>query len=504
MRLHRLQNFFITALVLMCPAQQVQAQIEQDIPEDQYHVAAIMNLIEPELSFTALSVWDLADSRSVFQQNSNVLMNPASIQKLLTALVSAKQLGRSFQYKTEIFSDQTLNITNGVLNNNLYVSFSGDPTLKQRHLIALINQLKKIGIHTVNGDIHLIGHHQDQLQAPGWVWDDLGICYAAPVSSFIIDKNCVFARLSANGYNKKAALKVMGNRPIYVENEAIFIPYQTDSLACDLQLIRKDSNHFTLKGCYAGAKSLPLAIAINEPQGYAVNVVKAIFVKQKIALTGKMTVEVARPITQGNLYPIATHLSEPLPLLIDEMLLQSDNLMAEALLRTSAEYYQQQPLNFKQTTQSLVLMLRELGIELEMANIADGSGLSRYNLLSAEHVMAVLKVIANHQDYQYLLESLPVAGIKGTLQYKRYFNKPPLKYKVMAKTGSMLGVSNLAGQFEASNGKRYLFVLIENGLSPKIKKTQKAPFSAILLQNLMDMPLVHDPKVNSPTDPSVQ
>jgi D-alanyl-D-alanine carboxypeptidase/D-alanyl-D-alanine-endopeptidase (penicillin-binding protein 4) len=173
------------------------------------------------------------------------------------------------------------------------------------------------------------------------------------------------------------------------------------------------------------------------------------------------------------------------------MLLKSDNLMAEALLRTSAEDFTQQPLNFKQTTQALVVMLRELGIELEIANIADGSGLSRYNLLSAEHVMAVLKVIATHQDYQYLLDSLPVAGIKGTLKYKRYFNKPPLKHNVMAKTGSMLGVSNLAGQFEASNGKRYLFVLIENGLSPKIQQKQKAPFPAILLQNLMDMPLVH-------------
>ncbi|WP_434951868.1 D-alanyl-D-alanine carboxypeptidase/D-alanyl-D-alanine endopeptidase [Shewanella sp. HL-SH4] len=498
MRLHKPLNLFITALVLFCldsSAQQVltHTQIEQDSAEDQLHVAAIMNLIKPESSLIALSVWDLADNRSVFKQNSNALMNPASIQKLLTALVSAKQLGQSFQYRTQLLSEQKLDITNGILKNELFVTFSGDPTLKQRHLITLINQLKQAGVHTVNGNIHLIGHHQDQLQAPGWVWDDLGICYAAPISSFIIDKNCVFARLSANGYNKKATLKVMGKRPIYVENEAVFAPYQPSAIPCDLQLIRKDSNHFTLKGCYAGAKSLPLAIAINEPQGYAVNVVKAIFKQQKIRLTGKVVVDTTLAIPNGELQPIATHLSAPLPKLIDEMLLKSDNLMAEALLRTSAEDFKQQPLNFKQTTQALVVMLRELGIELEMANIADGSGLSRYNLLSAEHVMAVLKVIATDQDYQYLLGSLPVAGIKGTLKYKRYFTKPPLKFKVMAKTGSMLGVSNLAGQFQASNGKMYLFVLIENGLSPKIKRKQKAPFSAILLQNLMDMPLVRLP-----------
>ena len=65
----------------------------------------------------------------------------------------------------------------------------------------------------------------------------------------------------------------------------------------------------------------------------------------------------------------------------------------------------------------------------------------------------------------------------------------------MAKTGSMLGVANLAGQFVASNGKTYLFVLIENGLSPQIKRKQKAPFSAVLLQGLMDIPLVQHPQM---------
>ena len=462
--------------------------------DDQQHVTALMDFITPNQSLVALSIWDLKDNRSVFQQNANALMNPASIQKLLTALVSAKQLGQSFKYQTNLYSQQPLTLVNGVLDNNVYIEFSGDPTLKQANLIDLIKNLSKAGVQHINGDIHLIGHHQEQLQAPGWVWDDLGICYAAPVSSFIIDKNCVFARLSANGVNNIATLKVMGKRPIYVENEAVYAQPHKRDVPCDLQLSRKDSNHFTLKGCYSGAKSLPLAIAVSEPQGYAINVVKGIFKKLNISFNGQIIVE-SQPRNSTELAIIARHLSAPLTDLIDEMLLKSDNLMAEALLRTSAEKYVNHPLNFNQTTKAFVAMLQELGIDLTIANVADGSGLSRYNLLSAEHVMSVLKVIASDPSYQFLINSYPVAGKSGTLKYKRYFNKPPLKHKVMAKTGSMLGVANLAGQFIASNGKTYLFVLIENGLSPQIKLKQKAPFSAVLLQGLMDIPLVRQPQI---------
>ena len=97
-------------------------------------------------------------------------------------------------------------------------------------------------------------------------------------------------------------------------------------------------------------------------------------------------------------------------------------------------------------------------------------------------------------EYHFLLDSLPESGVSGTLRYKRYFNKSPLKHHVFAKTGSMLGVANLAGKVKASNGHEYLFVLIENGISPQIKKQQKAPFSAVFLQTMMDVPLNNSQK----------
>ncbi|QIR14620.1 D-alanyl-D-alanine carboxypeptidase/D-alanyl-D-alanine endopeptidase [Shewanella aestuarii] len=490
----------ITLPLAITPAQEQRSPIteslnatEHSLSADEQHISAIINLLAPQQSITALSVWDIEDNRSVYQHNDQMLMNPASIQKLLTALVSAKQLGADFRYQTQLLTSAPAINNAQILDADVYLKFSGDPKLSHSELTNLVSSLKAKGIKHISGNVYLIGHNNKYLQAPGWVWDDLGICYAAPLSSFIIDKNCVYARLSANGYNQKATLKVMGNKPIFVENNAFFVNPSSKDNNCHLQLIRHDNNQFTLTGCHIGAKSLPLAIAISNPESYAVNVVKNIFEQQQLTIAGSFTITEDQLIDR-KITLVAEHLSEPVAQLIDEMLLDSDNLIAEALLRTSAEHYFSHSVNFSQTTQAMVDILTDLGIDLTNANIADGSGLSRYNLLSAQQVLAVLKLMANTKQYQYLLSSLPIAGKSGTLKYKRYYNKAPLKNKVQAKTGSMLGVANLAGEFTASNGKRYLFVLIENGLSPTIKKHQKAPFSAIVLQNLMDIPLVTQPE----------
>ncbi|MGZ9898285.1 D-alanyl-D-alanine carboxypeptidase/D-alanyl-D-alanine endopeptidase [Shewanella gaetbuli] len=465
---------------------------------DQQHVASIVNFINPAHSLIALSIWDIEDKRLVYQQNANMLMNPASVMKILTALVSAEVLGKNFTYTTRLSTDGEIQLTNSTLTNDIYLQFSGDPTLTYADLSKLIKRLKKQGVNQVSGNIYLIGDTLSNDQPAGWVWDDLNICYAAPVSSFIIDKNCVKARLSASGHNKKTQLKVMGKRPIKVDNNTQFATYSASNAECDLNLKRKDNNHYTLTGCYDRAKSLPLSIAINDPVDYALKVINNIFEQQKITLQGQT-------IAQNNLLSTndlshapqlitqATHSSASLNVIMKEMLLDSDNLMAEALLKTSAEYYYGEAANLNKAAQTLRTVLNQLGIDLGAANIADGSGLSRYNMLSAAHVLNTLKFIVEHEEYHYILDNLPLSGRTGTLQYKRYFNRAPLKNKVIAKTGSMLGVSNLAGQFEASNGKKYIFVVFENGLSPKIKKEQKASYSALLLQKLMDMPLVIEP-----------
>tara|TARA_R110002033_G_scaffold3410_2_gene19435 strand:+ start:719 stop:2290 length:1572 start_codon:yes stop_codon:yes gene_type:complete len=478
----------------------------------------MLQLLKPIHSQLGITVWDMTSQKTVFQYNNQSLMQPASVQKLLTALAATKQLGKQFSYQTQLttLADQPLDktqINNGIYSGDIYIEFSGDPTLTFQDLHQLLGSLSTLGITKLNGNIMLASEQDSQLQAPGWVWDDLGICYAAPISPFIINKNCVYGRLSTNGYNKVAKITMMGNRPIDITNDAYFVSptidnpvvkpavtlpvanalpaYLTESVPqCQLTLSRFDNNRYHLSGCHVGAKSLPLAIAISDPQIYAQHIIAKQLESLGISYNPLITTIKMnkQPKFMAQRQVIASHQSDALPQLLETMLLESDNLIADSLLKKLGEVYYQTPSDFARSGQALKTILYSIGIDLSTANIADGSGLSRYNLLTPEHVLSVLTVIYQQPEYRFLLDLLPESGVSGTLRYKRYFNKSPLKHHVFAKTGSMLGIANLAGRVNVSNGHNYLFVLFENGLSPQIKKQQKAPFSAVFLQTMMDVP----------------
>jgi len=478
----------------------------------------MLQLLKPIHSQLGITVWDMTSQKTVFQYNNQSLMQPASVQKLLTALAATKQLGKQFSYQTQLttLADQPLDktqINNGVYSGDIYIEFSGDPTLTFQDLHQLLGSLSTLGITKLTGNIMLASEQDSQLQAPGWVWDDLGICYAAPISPFIINKNCVYGRLSTNGYNKVAKITMMGNRPIDITNDAYFVSptidnpvvkpavtlpvtnalpaYLTESVPqCQLTLSRFDNNRYHLSGCHVGAKSLPLAIAISDPQIYAQHTIAKQLESLGISYNHPITTIKMnkQPKFMAQRQVIASHQSDALPQLLETMLLESDNLIADSLLKKLGEVYYQTPSDFARSGQALKTILYSIGIDLSTANIADGSGLSRYNLLTPEHVLSVLTVIYQQPEYRFLLDLLPESGVSGTLRYKRYFNKSPLKHHVFAKTGSMLGIANLAGRVNVSNGHNYLFVLFENGLSPQIKKQQKAPFSAVFLQTMMDVP----------------
>ncbi|MCD8475930.1 MAG: D-alanyl-D-alanine carboxypeptidase/D-alanyl-D-alanine-endopeptidase, partial [Shewanella fodinae] len=116
-------------------------------------------------------------------------MLPASTQKLLTAVTAWQVLGEDFRFHTRLFT--TGHIKNGVINGDIYLQFSGDPRLTRAQLAQMATKLAATGVQKIAGKVVLVGNNDSQWQAPGWVWDDLGICYAAPVSAFVIDQNCV-------------------------------------------------------------------------------------------------------------------------------------------------------------------------------------------------------------------------------------------------------------------------------------------------------------------------
>ncbi|QFU22877.1 D-alanyl-D-alanine carboxypeptidase/D-alanyl-D-alanine-endopeptidase [Shewanella eurypsychrophilus] len=453
----------------------------------------LLSIIKPPHSHTAIIVTNLVTGEVIFEQNPETLLLPASTMKLLTAVAATSALGNDFKFSTQVFSH--FPIRNGVIPGDVYIQFSGDPTLTTLDLRALFKQLSLQGLSQIKGNVYLIGQENEQLQAPGWVWDDLGICYAAPVSSFVINRNCIHGQLKPKLASNKSQLTLASYLPVVIDNTAIFDKTGKSDF-CELDLKRFAKNQFSLSGCYAGTQAIKLAIAITDPALFTKDSVTQILKTSLIKLDGQVQITHQQPVYTSL---IASHQSHSLPELIKVMLLKSDNLIADSLVKQLGQITFNLPGNFTNGSLALKRILTHEGIELTHAKIVDGSGLSRYNLLSASQLSQVLSLIYTDERFSRLFASLPVAGVSGTLKYKHAFNKPPLREHILAKTGSMQGVDNLAGFISRDDDDDLLFVILENGQSAVEKKNQLAPFSALFLQSLMDHPSKQENILSSST-----
>ena len=107
-------------------------------------------------------------------------------------------------------------------------------------------------------------------------------------------------------------------------------------------------------------------------------------------------------------------------------------------------------------------LIRKIGLVPSEYKIADGSGLSLYNYVSAELEVKLLRYAYQHSDiYNTFLNTLPLAGVSGTL--RKRMQKTPAARNVRAKTGTVIGVSSLAGYLTAANGHIIAFSIINNG-----------------------------------------
>ncbi|MBQ8486870.1 MAG: D-alanyl-D-alanine carboxypeptidase/D-alanyl-D-alanine-endopeptidase [Prevotella sp.] len=153
---------------------------------------------------------------------------------------------------------------------------------------------------------------------------------------------------------------------------------------------------------------------------------------------------------------------------VDEVLVrmmkESDNLYAESLFYQLSGAGSTKSATGKLSAGQVRRMIQKLGLQPGDYRVADGSGLSLYNYVSAELEVQMLRYAYQHSNiYRQLFPALPVAGVDGTL--KSRMRKTPAEGNVHAKTGSVSGISSLAGYCLAANGHRLCFAIINQGVS---------------------------------------
>lgn len=372
--------------------------------------------------------------------NSTQLFPPASTLKLFTALAAKLALPNDFRFTTYLEA-----------SHDVVFRFSGDPSLTYSDIESLVIALKSSGIRQIEGDIWLDNSaFTGYERGVGWPWDILGVCYSAPASAITIDHNCVQASISTLATGETRVF-VPSHQPISAKTEAKSVTKEMKSqLHCDLELLARPDNHYTLAGCLTErSRPLPLKFAVQDTQSYAKAVINGLLEKHDIAFENDFKIGKA-PAAK----PIAQHDSAPLDELLKLMLKESDNLIADNLTKKIGVYYYQQPGSFASGTAAIkAILLDQANIDLANAQLEDGSGLSRNNKVTAQSMNQVLNYIWKNDDHLGLINMIPVAGKDGTLRYRSSMRRDPIAGQIRGKSGSIFGSHNMAGFGLDSKGK---------------------------------------------------
>ncbi|WP_084429301.1 D-alanyl-D-alanine carboxypeptidase/D-alanyl-D-alanine endopeptidase [Aliagarivorans marinus] len=361
-------------------------------------------------------------------QHSQLLMTPASTLKLLTATAATKVLGSDFRFTTQL----------SYQNQQVHLHMSGDPSFSSEALGSLLRQYRDSSGKQIKRFLIETGRYQGHTRARGQLWNDMGMCFASPVSSLTIDGNCIDGSVTPAAVGQPARLKSGDAGVVNLVGEVMTVA--SEQRDCEVNLHIEPDNRYRLSGCRNVDKGvLPLRFSINDERAYFVTKLQ-----RQLRALGMSVGSVEFVDSLPVLTHTVTHHSEPLPVLLEEVLQDSNNLYADALFRQLANQ-QGRTSTYTAAADVMKTSLAELGLPTERLVIRDGSGLSRENLVSADFLVALLQTWQHDSELQPLIALLPVSGESGTLKYRRSVRYEPLKSAIYAKSGYVDGVINLAG-----------------------------------------------------------
>ncbi|MCE1163937.1 MAG: D-alanyl-D-alanine carboxypeptidase/D-alanyl-D-alanine-endopeptidase [Bacteroidetes bacterium] len=374
----------ILLLLLILPSF-VFAKGRDGLSDFQKGMDSLIKMINCDLSVQVVSgtKYDL-----LYEYQPSKKMIPASITKVITSAIALEYLGAGYEFKTILYTDDT-DLSDGVVNGNIYIKGFGDPDFKSADLVKMVRIFASKNITEITGNI---------------VYDD----------SFLDNKHFGLA----DYYSGDTKLQ--------------YWPY-VNALSFDRNASRLDA-------------------AVE-----AANFLKSELELKKVKLDGiivaGVTPDKPREITR------ATHT-------IDEVLASmnkpSDNHSAITIFKVVGAVYMGAPGTLEKGTAAVIDLMSSLGIARSEYEILEGSGLTRYNYVTSNVYIQLLKYLFDQEkSFSVFYQSLPVAGVDGTL--KKRMTGTEAEKNVHAKTGSINGVSTLTGYAISRDNEPLIFYIAMNG-----------------------------------------
>jgi serine-type D-Ala-D-Ala carboxypeptidase/endopeptidase (penicillin-binding protein 4) len=409
-------------------------------------------------SSISLSIYDLTQDQIVFEIDSKKLLRPASNMKILTSAAGLLFLGEEYNFRTNLY--YTGAIINQTLYGDLYIEGGCDPDFTSDDLDSLITALARNNIYDISGDIFIDLTMKDTLfWGNGWMWDDDPSTDAPYLSALNINDNAVMVLIKPGQPGNPAFIRT---EPVtdYVTiiNETITTNEFLPSAFITRDWVNR-TNNIIARGKVAPADS-EIAVLLNifSPENYFMYLFYEKMEENGIR-AGKVYLKSGVPDKAVNFYTFARSLDT----VVVNLNKISDNLSAEMVLYALGEKYYGRPATARNGLRLIDSLIILAGHNPSDYVLADGSGVSHYNLISANLINDILKYYHNTEGnlFTKLYNSFPVAGVDGTLRNR--MRRTSSENNVRAKTGTLSGVSSLSGYLTNKRGNTLSFsIIIQN------------------------------------------
>jgi D-alanyl-D-alanine carboxypeptidase/D-alanyl-D-alanine-endopeptidase (penicillin-binding protein 4) len=455
-----------TSKTAPAPVAQAAPQAQQGDPELTAAIDAI--LADPRFrgAMVSVAVRDAASGDALYERDVDRRLNPASNMKLFSSAAAMDALGPGYRFGTDLLADGP--VRGGTLMSDLYLRGGGDPTMLAEDYADLASSLAAAGVDRIQGDIVADDSFFDAVPlATAWSWDDEPFYYSAVTSALTVapdtdyDSGTVIVRTSpgdAAGSEPVVTLQPQTDA-VRVENRATTGP---EGSGTDLTVERQHgSDRVVVTGTIAAdASSTSEWVTVADPTEYAGDVLARALSSEGVRIKG----DVEQGSTPEQARVLTTHRSMPLRELLTPFMKLSNNMHAEALVKTMG--HEATGVGSWGAGLSVVRdYAQSLGVDTSTLRISDGSGLSRFDLLSADHIADLLTAVRAEPWFQTWYDALPVAGnpdrfTGGTLRSR--MRDTPAADNLHGKTGSMTSVTALSGYVTNADGRELVFSMVSN------------------------------------------
>lgn len=440
------------------------------LPKIEQTALAIEELLRGPLRYgtTSLYVTEAETGKPLFSVYPDDPLNPASNVKLISTAAALDTLGPDYRYVTRLLGTAPDAI--GLIDQDLYLLGSYDPTLDKKALQGLADSLIADGVTTISGDVLVGGTPTRDGIFRSWgelrvTATSAGMPPAVSISSTTTDFILIENKAETSSKKRVKAKQGIKIWPSIVTDEA-----------------GHQRMKITVTGQIGRGKTVIKDTFIKERAQWAAHLLRQLLRDAGVTVTGDVRVVelgdyMDQSIRNGFIpVPLAEHESQRLADIVRRVNKRSTNWLADRLIFTAAgRYYKEKPSREAANNLMYEWLDRHTGLQRDDLVVDGGSGLSYKTELSAKQVVKVLRAGLGIADkamdapddpvYAAYRDSLAIGGKDGTIRHR--YKK--LRGTVRGKTGTLHRVVALSGTLKASNGRRAVFSIITNGHDPKWK-----------------------------------